>query len=187
MTYTDLVPGTVFMHEGTPYIVISAQFHRMQMRKAVMRASLRDVITNQNIQKTFTASDRFDSAPVTDINAQYLYNDHDTYYFMDKDTFEQFHASAEALGEKVKYLTEDIDIKLILFNNNPIQLIMPKNVVLKVVEAPEAIKGDSVSNVFKTVTCQNNIKVSCPLFIKEGEYIRVNTETGAYLECATGR
>ena len=187
MTYTDLIPGTIFMHEGTPYLVIEAQFHRMQMRKAVMRASLRDLITNQNIQKTFSASDRFEPAPVTDINAQYLYNDHDTYYFMDKETFEQFHATAEALGEKVKYLNEDMDIKLILFNNNPIQMIMPKKVVLKVIEAPEAIKGDSVSNVFKTVTCQNNIKVSCPLFVREGDYIKVDTDTGVYLERTSGK
>lgn len=187
MTYTDLTPGTVFMYEGTPYIVISAQFHRMQMRKAVMRASLRDLITNQNIQKTFTASDRFQPAPVTDINAQYLYSDHDTYYFMDKETFEQYHASAEVLGEKVKFLNEDMNIKLILFHNNPIQMVIPKNVVLKVIEAPEAIKGDSVSNVFKTVICQNNIKVSCPLFIKKGEYIKVDTDTCTYIERATGK
>lgn len=187
MTYTDLTPGTTFMFEGTPYIVITSKFHRMQMRKAVMRATIRNLLTGQNLQKTFTASDRFDPAEVTKVDAQYLYHDASIYHFMEKETYEQYSADAEALGEKVKYLNEEMDIALTLFNNTPIQLILPKNVILKVIEAPQAIKGDSVTNTFKTVICENDIKVSCPLFIKEGDLIKVDTETGDYVERATGK
>lgn len=185
MDYTDLKPGVTFMYEGQPHIVISGQFHRMQMRKAVMRANIRNIKTGQILQKTFTASDQFESADVERIAVQYLYHDGDLYHFMDKKTFEQLHATKEILGESVKYLNEDLEVALLMYDNNPIQLILPQHVNLKVVDAPMAIKGDSVTNTFKTVTCENNIKVSCPLFIKEGDILKINTETGDYVERAT--
>jgi len=181
MTYTDLNPGVAFMFEGKPYIVVSGEFHRMQMRKAVMRTTMRDLLTGQLVTKTFSASDRFDPAPVEKINAQYLYRDGSSFYFMDKDTFEQCHASAEVLGEKVKFLAEDLDLSIMMYDGNPVQLLLPKSVTLKVIESPNAVKGDSVSNTFKVVTCANNIKVSCPLFVREGDIIKVDTETGDYM------
>lgn len=184
MDYTDLTPGVTFMFEGNPYIVVSSHFHRMQMRKAVMKTTIRNFITGQLLQKTFTASEHFEPAEVIKINAKYLYSDSDSCYFMDNETSEQYHASKEVLGEKTKYLTDDMDVIILLFNNNPIQLELPKHINLKVIESPMAIKGDSVTNTFKIVTCENGIKVSCPLFVKESDVIRVNTETGEYTERA---
>lgn len=182
MDYSDLHPDVTFMFEGNPYIVISAEFHRMQMRKAVMRTNIRNLITGQQVQKTFTASDRFESAAVEKVSVQYLYHDRQDYYFMDRNNFEQYHASEEILGEKVKFLREDLELSILLYNGNPVQLLLPKNVTLKVIEAPEAIKGDSVTNTFKDVICENNIKVNCPMFVKEGDMIKVDTETGLYVE-----
>lgn len=184
MDYTDLKPGVAFMFEGNPYIVISSEFHRMQMRKAVMRTTMKNLFTNQLIQKTFTASERFEPADVEKVDVKYLYRDSDSYYFMDKNTFEQYHASREILGDKVKFLSDDLDLGVVLYNNNPVQLILPKYVTLRVVEAPDAVKGDSVSNTFKTVTCENDIKVVCPLFIKKGDLLKIDTENGNYLERA---
>lgn len=185
MDYTDLKPGVTFVYEDTPHIVISGQFHRMQMRKAVMRAVIRNLKTGQVLQKTFTASDQFEPAEVERLNVQYLYNDGDIYYFMDKVKYEQLNAEKEMLGEGVKYLNEDLDVWLLMYENRPIQLLLPQHVNLKVTESPLAIKGDSVTNTFKTVTCENGIKVSCPLFIKEGDILKINTETGDYVERAT--
>jgi elongation factor P len=182
MTYTDLTAGCLFMLEGVPYIVISSEFHRMQMRKAIMRTSIRNLLTGQLVQKTFTASDRFDPAPIDEINASFLYHDEEQYYFMEKETYEQHQVHKDVLGDKANYLNTEIEIKMMLFNGKPIQINIPKNVHLKVIESPLAVKGDSVSNTFKTVTCENGIKVSCPLFIKEGDVIKINTETGDYQE-----
>ncbi|MFH1363357.1 MAG: elongation factor P [Candidatus Omnitrophota bacterium] len=184
MTYTDLKPGVAFMYQGNPYIVVSGQFHRMQMRKAVMRTMIRNLLTGQLVQKTFTASEQFDPAAVNEVTAEYLYRDNETYHFMDKETYEQYHSSQETLGDKVKFLIENETVTLILYNHNPVQLVLPKHVFLKVIESPQAIKGDSVTNSFKTVTCENGVKVSCPLFIREGDRIKINTETGEYLERA---
>jgi elongation factor P len=164
---------------------MSGQFHRMQMRKAVMRAVIRNLKTGQILQKTFSASDQFEPAEVNRVNVQYMYNDSNHYYFMDKETYEQLQANKETLGESVKYLNENLDVWLLMYDNRPIQLVLPQHVNLKVIESPMAIKGDSVTNTFKTVTCENGIKVSCPLFIKEGDILKVNTETGDYVERAT--
>lgn len=185
MDYTDLKPGVTFLYENTPHIVISGQFHRMQMRKAVMRAVIRNLKTGQMLQKTFTAADQFDPADVDRISVQFMYHDGDMYHFMDKTTYEQLHASKDILGDQVKYLNEDLELWMMLYNNNPIQLILPQHVYFKVIESPNAVKGDSVTNTFKTVTCENNLKVSCPLFIKEGDVLKINTETGEYVERKT--
>ena len=182
MTYTDLTPGCLFMLDGAPYIVVSAEFHRMQMRKAIVRAFVRNLLTGQLVQKTFTASDRFDPADVDEIDVKYLYHDGDLYHFMCNETYEQYEVHKDILGEKVKFLTEEVPVMLTLFNGNTISMTIPKNVNLKVINAPPGIKGDSVSNTFKMVTCENDIQVSVPLFIKDDDIIKVSTETGEYLE-----
>jgi elongation factor P len=182
MTYTDLKPGTAFMLDGQPHVVVSSEFHRMQMRKAVMRAQVRNFLTGQLLQKTFTASDKFDEADVEKANAQYLYRDGDGYCFMDNETYDQYHVSEDVVGNKAMYLTDSLNVVLIMFNNNPIQMEVPAHVLLKVTEAPVAIKGDSVTNTFKTCTCETGLKVTCPIFISQGDVIKIKTETGEYIE-----
>ena len=187
MTYTDLTPGTAFMLDGNPFIVVSSEFHRAQMRKAVMRAKVRNIKTGQLLEKTFTASDKFDAAPVEKVDARYLYEDPDNYYFMDNQTMEEYSCGKNALGDKSKYLTDAMDVTLILFNGSPVQMTLPAHLFLKVVEAPVVVRGDTVTTVFKTVTLENGVKVQCPGFIKEGDVLKISTETDEYLERANNR
>ena len=182
MEYTDLRIGKAFIYEGAPYVVVTSEFHRMQMRKAIMRTTIRNLLTGQQLQKVFTASDRFEPAPVMQVQASYLYKDNDYYNFMEKETFEQYQVAYDVLGEKANYLTEEMQVELMLYDGNPIQIILPKKVTLKVIESPNAVRGDSVTNNFKIVTCENNVKVSCPIFVKEGDMIVINTETDEYIE-----
>ena len=182
MDYTDLRIGTAFIYEGQPYVVVTSEFHRMQMRKAIMRTLIRNIKTGQQLQKTFTASDKFDPAPIMQVQANYLYNDADFYYFMEKETFDQHQVEPSVLGDKANYLKEEMQVEIVLYDGEPIQVILPKKVVLKVVEAPNAIRGDSVTNNFKIVVCDGGIKVSCPIFVKEGDMICINTESDEYVE-----
>jgi elongation factor P len=102
---------------------------------------------------------------------------------MNSETYEQYQVNKEILGEKIRFLTEETRIMLRLFDGNPIGMEIPKNVHLKVVESPNVIRGNTASATFKTVVCENEIPVSsCPLFIKEGDVIKVNTDTGEYQE-----
>lgn len=187
MTYTDLTPGVAFMLDGNPFIVISSEFHRAQMRKAVMRAKVRNIKSGQLLEKTFTASDKFDAAPVEKADARYLYEDADNYYFMNNESMEEYSCAKGVLGDKAKYLTDAMDVTLILFNGSPVQLQLPTHLFLKVTEAPLAVRGDTVTTVFKTVTLENGVKVQCPGFIKEGDIVKVNTDTDEYLERANNR
>jgi elongation factor P len=182
MEYTDLRVGKAFIYEGQPYAVVSSEFHRMQMRKAIMRCVIRNLITGQQLQKVFTASDRFEPAPIAQAYATYLYKDEEFYYFMDKESFEQYQVKKEVMGGKDQYLSEEMQVEVVLYDEEPIQIIVPKTVTLKVIESPMALKGDSVTNNFKTVTCENNVKISCPLFVKEGDVIKINTEQDEYVE-----
>ncbi len=183
MTYTDLTPGVFFMFENAPYVVVSYEFHRMQMRKAIVRAQIRNLLTGQLMQKTFTASDRFDPAEVHERDVNYLYKEEDYYFFMDVETYEQYQVKKEIVGDRALYLTEETKIRMVLFEGNAVGIQIPKNVNLKVIEAPMVIKGNTVSATFKTVVCENGISISaCPLFIKEGDIIKVNTLTGEYQE-----
>lgn len=184
MEYTDLRNGTAFIYEGAPYVVVSSEFHRMQMRKAIMRCVIRNLKTGQQLQKVFTASDRFDPAPVMQVQASYLYCDDDFFYFMEKDTYEQHQVTKEVVGDKKAYLTEEMMVEIMLYDGDPIQIKLPSKVVLKVVEAPNAVRGDSVTNNFKTVVCEGGVKVQCPIFVKEGDMIKINTETDEYIERA---
>ncbi len=182
MTYTDLTVGTTFMLDGQPFIVVSGEFHRMQMRKAIMRTQIRNLLTGALVQRTFTASDKFDPAQIDEIFVNYLYHETDTFHFMEKETFEQYQVSKEVLGSRADFLTEDMNVKLILFNGNPVSMDIPKNVNLTVLKSPPAIRGNTVTNTFKAVICQNDIQVQAPLFIKEGDVIKVSTETNEYIE-----
>ena len=182
MDYTDLRIGTAFLYEGQPYVVVTSEFHRMQMRKAIMRTTIRNIKTGQQLQKTFTAADKFDPAPIQQVQASYLYSDEDFYYFMEKDTYEQHQAPHAVVGEKARYFKEEMQCEIVLYDGEPIQVILPKKVVLKVTESPNAIRGDSVTNNFKNVTCEGDVKVSVPIFIKEGDLLCINTETDEYIE-----
>jgi len=183
MTYTDLTVGVIFMFDNSPFIVVSSEFHRMQARKAVVRTTIRNLLTGQLLQKTFTASDKFGPAPVSTVKVNFLYQEDHFYHFMDNETFEQYQVDEEVLGKKAVYLNEETPVTLTLFDGNPISMEIPKKVNLKVIESPNAIKGNSASATFKTVVCENNIEVSsCPLFIKEGDIIRVNSDNSEYLE-----
>jgi elongation factor P len=184
MDYTDLRIGTAFIFENEPFVVVNSEFHRMQMRKAIMRCTIRNLKTGQQLQKTFTASDKFVPAPVMQVAASYLYSDEDYYHFMEKDTYEQHQVTKGVMGDKARYLTEEMQVELMLYDGVPIQVTLPKKVTLKVVEAPVAVRGDSVTNNFKTVTCEGGVKVSVPIFVKENDVIRINTETDEYIERA---
>lgn len=183
MTYTDLTPGVMFMYDNAPYIVVSYEFHRMQMRKAIVRSVIKNLLTGQQMQKTFTASEKFDPAPVSDILVSFLYNEGDIYHFMEVENYEQHQVDKGILGDNAKFLSPELKIKLKMFNGNAVSMEIPKNVNLKVIDSPTVIKGNTVSATFKNVVCENNITVSsCPMFIKEGDIIKVDTETSEYLE-----
>jgi len=177
----ELRKGTTFTMDGEIYKVLDYQHHKPGRGKAIIRTKIRNLRTGTIIDKNFVSGDRVQDIRIEKIEVQYLYNDTDFYYFMNTETYEQPALPTATLGEAVDYVTENMTLTLSFYEGEPIDVILPTAVDLRVVEAPMAIAGDTATGATKQVTVETGLKVSVPLFVSEGDTIRVDTRTGEYL------
>lgn len=177
--------GLRIIWNGEPYSVVTANFVRMQQRKPVMQTKLKNLITGKVLEYNFHPGDRVEEAELERAKASFLYKTDTEACFMDSVSYEQFSLELSTVADKVKYLKEGDVVEVLRFEDKPISLDIAKKVSLKVVSAPPGVKGDTASgNVTKEVELENGLTVRAPLFIKEGEMIIINTETGDYVERA---
>jgi elongation factor P len=176
----DLRIGVAITHENEPYIVVWSDFMRTAMRKPVMRTKLRNLISGRILELTFKPGDKIPEADLARNRASYLYAQGNEHYFMDQTSYDQFFLLAEQLGDQVRYLKEGLEVDVLNFENRPVSIQLPKKIEYKVVEAPEAVKGDTATNASKVAKLENGLELKVPLFIKPGEKIIINTETGEY-------
>jgi len=182
-TLNDLKKGTNVVHEGDPYTIVDANFVKMQMRKPVMQTKLKNLLTGKTVEINFHQGDKVEEANLQRKKVDYLYNDGDNYYFMSQDDFEQFSLAKDILGDKIGYLKDGDKVDAMYFNGNPVSISLPAKVQLEIVSAPDAVKGNSAQGrVTKTAEMSTGITVQVPLFVKEGDIIVINTETGEYAE-----
>lgn len=179
---TDLKKGTVFKYNDTPYKVIEYGQKVMGRGGSIVNVRIKSLIDGKVLEKTFKGNELLEPAEVTYKNVQYLYGDSAKYYFMDEDTFEQIEVSADILGEQAGYLKEGDKVKSQNYSGNVINIELPKNVFLEVTYTENVVKGDTTSNVLKDATLETGIIVKVPAFIKQGDVISVDTESGAYRE-----
>ena len=177
----ELRKGTTFTMDGALYKVLKYDHHKPGRGKAYIRTTLRNLRTNATLQRTFTSGDRVEDAHVERRGVQYLYFDGDLYHFMDTGTFEQLALSALALEDEAQYLKEGMDLVLSTYESEPIELELPTTVDMEVVEMEAAIAGDTAGGVLKSVTLETGLKVQAPLFVEQGDVIRVDTRTGEYV------
>ena len=176
--------GLSILVEGEPYLVLESDFMRTAQRKPVMRTKLRHLITGRVLEQTFKPGDKVEEADMSRVKANFLYADDKQAHFMNQETFEQFDFPRESLAEKIGFLKDGLEVNILNFNSNPINVEMPKKVTLKVTEAPPGVRGDTAGNVTKQVKLETGLTVNAPLFIKEGEEIIINTDTSQYVERA---
>jgi elongation factor P len=177
----ELRKGTTFTMDSEIYKVLEYQHHKPGRGKAIIRTKIRNLRTGAIIDKNFTSGDRVQDIRIDKIEVQYLYNDGQFYHFMNTETYEQPALPLAVLGGAIDYLTENMTLILSFYEGEPIDVILPSAVDLKVVEAPLAIAGDTASGATKQITLESGLKVSVPLFINEGDVIRVDTRTGEYV------
>lgn len=177
----QLRKGTTFTMDGEIYKVIEFQHHKPGRGKAIIRTKIRNLRTGSTIDRNFVSGDRVEDIRIERIQVQYLYNDGEFYYFMNTETFEQIPLSSATLGESVQYLLENMTLSITTYEGEPIDIDLPTTVDLKVVDAPIAIAGDTATGVTKLVTLESGLKLTVPLFVQEGNTIRVDTRTGEYL------
>ena len=181
---TDLKVGTVVNIDNAPYQILTNSFMRTAQRKPVMRTKMRNLINGSVMEKTFVSGESFEIADVSRKNVQYLYKDMTDAFFMDLENYEQFSFTLEFLGEMVGYLQDGKEMSVFLYNEKPISIQLPPKVVLKVKETTPGVRGDRAQAGSKPATMETGLVINVPLFVEEGESIRINTETGEYVERA---
>jgi elongation factor P len=177
----QLRKGTTFTLDGELYKVIEFQHHKPGRGKAVIRTKIRNLRTGATLDKNFISGDRVEDIRIERVAVQYLYNDGMFYHFMNSETYEEIPLSAEVLGDSVKYLIDNMTLNISVYENEPIDIELPTTVDLEVVDAPMAIAGDTATGVTKTVTLESGLQVNVPLFVNEGDTIRVDTRTDEYV------
>jgi elongation factor P len=177
----ELRNGVTFELDGNLYKVMEYSHHKPGRGKATIRTKVRDLRTGATLEKSFTSGDRVQDLRLDYRIAQYLYHEGDLYTFMDTETYEQPTINASALGDAVNFLVDGLEVKLTFYENEPLDIELPTSVDLKVTSAEAAVKGDTATGATKSVTVETDLKVQVPLFIEEGDTVRVDTRTGTYI------
>lgn len=184
LSLSEIKVGRLVKIDGEPYAVIKAEHHKMGRGGAVLKTKLRNVISGNVLERTFQGSDRAEEAETETKTVQYLYKDETQVHLMDNDSFEQFSMDTTQLGDAVQWLKEGENVDVLYFDDRPVAIKLPPKVELTVTSAPPGVKGNSAGNVTKMVTLETGAEVAVPMFINEGDVIRVNTDTGDYAERA---
>jgi len=179
---TDLKKGVVVQIDGKPFRVVEYNQKVMGRGGSIVNVKIKNLIDGSVIPKTFKGQEKIDSAEVSNRTVQYLYSAGSDYNFMDPETFEQFQLSADTVEGVTGYLKEGENVVLQSFNDNIINVELPKNIYLGVTYTENVVKGDTSSSVLKDATVETGLVVKVPAFIKTGDIISVSTEDGSYRE-----
>ena len=179
---SDFRKGLKVSIDGDPYIMIECNFVKPGKGQALYKCKLRNLTKGTVLDRTYKSGDTLDSADISEIDAQYLYQQGTTFIFMDNQSYEQYELSAEMVDDAWKYLKEGMVCKMMLFNNNPIGVTPPNHVVLKIVYTEPGVRGNTATNVTKPAKVDTGAEISVPNFVETGELIKVDTRTGEYIE-----
>jgi elongation factor P len=177
----ELRKGVTFEVDDQIFRVLEYTHNKPGRGNATIRTKLRNLKTGATIERTFQSGDRMQDIRLDHHQVQYLYHDGGLYYFMDTETYEQPALSTSMLGDNVNYLKEGLEVKLTFYQEEPIEVEMPAAVELKVVQADAGVRGDTATGANKLVTTETGLKVQVPLFVNEGDTIKVDTRSGEYL------
>ena len=179
---SDFKNGLTISVDDAPCIVVWFQHHKPGKGGAVMRVKLKNLETGAITETTFKSGTKFEEISLTRVKKQFLYSSIDNYTFMDMENYEQITMQKGQLGEIVKFLKPDAEVEALYINDKFLSMELPLNVELKVISAAPGFRGDSVSNLVKPATLETGIEVQVPLFIKEGDIVKVDTRSGEYVE-----
>ncbi len=182
LNFNEIKIGKVIKINNDPYVIVKAEHHQMGRGGAILRTKCRNLINGNVLEKTFQGTERAEEAETKTQKANFMYTDKDGANFMDNENYEQFKISMEEIGEMSRFLKEGVNVDVLYFEGQPITISLPIKMEFKVTSAPPSVKGNSAGNVNKVVEIETGASISVPLFINENDIIRVNTETGEYVE-----
>jgi elongation factor P len=181
-TTQDIRKNLKMIVDGAPYVCVEAQFVKPGKGQAFTRCKLRNLVSGNVIERTYKSGESVEVADVEERKMQYIYPEADQFVFMDQQTGDQVHIAADSIGEEKQFLIDGLDVDVMFWNGNPIGVELPAHVVIQVTSSEPGVKGDTASGASKPATLSTGATINVPLFINEGEWIKVDTRTGDYLE-----
>jgi elongation factor P len=198
LSYNELKPGIFIVLDGQPFLVLESQFLRMQQRKPVMKTKLKNLFSGGVTERSFQQTDQLEEADLERMKAKFLYSNRGDFWFCEEGNpppqggearpdqrrggKNRFMLKAETVGDSEKFLKPNLEVEALKFNGEIISFEIPIKVDYKVAEAPPAVRGNTAQGGTKSVTIETGAKINVPLFINEGDVIRINTQTGDYVE-----
>lgn len=182
LNFNEIKTGKVIKVNNEPYIIIKTDHHKMGRGGAVLKIKCRNLINGNVLERTYQGAEKAEEAGTETKKANFMYKDKEEAYFMDNTSFEQFNLHVEDLGDSEKFLKDGTDVDVLYFEGKPVSISLPIKMEFKVLSAPPGVKGNSVGNVNKLVEIETGAEISVPMFINEGDVIRINTDTGEYVE-----
>jgi elongation factor P len=177
----DLRKGMAIRYNGDITVVLEVQHRTPGNLRAFVQGTLRSIRTGKSSNVRFSSTETVELVDVTRRTLEFSYKDQDGFVFMDPENYETETLRPELLGSAQEYLSENLKVEVLFAEGKPVEVELPSSVTLKVAEAPEGVRGDSATNVQKMAKLETGKTVQVPLFIKEGELIRIDTRTGAYM------
>ncbi|NLK69081.1 MAG: elongation factor P [Clostridiaceae bacterium] len=182
ITAGDFKNGMTFEMDDQVYQVVEFQHVKPGKGAAFVRTKIKNIVTGATVERSFSPSDKFPRAHINRRDMQYLYNDGDLYYFMDEETFEQLPLNAESIGDKLEFVKENMTCKILLFKGQVIGLEPPTFVELEITETEPGFKGDTATGATKPAVVETGAQIKVPLFVNQGDIVRVDTRSGEYME-----
>jgi elongation factor P len=183
LSYNEIVQKKVIVYNNEPYEVLSSHVFRMQQRKPVNQTKLRHLVTGKVTEISFHQNESVPEADIATIEALYLYTNRGESWFAEKSNPKhRFSFPEEMVHDKVQWLIQNTQVNVLTYNDKPVTISIPVKIDLKVTDAPPAVKGDTATGGNKQVTLESGATVLTPLFINEGDVLRINTDTGEYTE-----
>ena len=176
--------GVTFELDGQVFQIVEFQHVKPGKGAAFVRTKLKNVITGSTVERTFNPTDKMENALIERKDMQYMYKDGDLYYFMDTETYDQIPLNSQTVGDTLKFVKEEVVVKVLLYKNEVFGIEPPFFVELKITETEPGFRGDTATGATKPATVETGATVKVPLFINEGEVIRIDTRTGEYMERA---
>ncbi len=178
----DFRKGLKIELEGKPYIIVDFLHVKPGKGGAFVRTKLKSLVTGAVIERTFRSGEKVDRPSLEEKHMQYLYRDSDGFHFMDTDTYDQVYITADQVGDSASFLSEGLDLTVLYHDNTPISLELPTFVMLPIASTEPGVKGDTASGGTKPARLSTGLVVQVPLFINEGDLLKIDTRTGEYIE-----
>lgn len=182
MDVNELRKNAKIEMDGAPYVVTEFQFVKPGKGQGLYKCKLKNMLTGSVIDRTWRSGEKLTAANVESKKMQYLFSSGESFTFMDNQSYEQVEMPADVVGDDKFFLLDNLECEVLFYNNRPVGVSLPSHVVMEIVECEPGVKGDTATNVTKGATVQTGYNIQVPLFIKQGERVKIDTRTGEYIE-----